>query len=218
MIEARSVPPRAWTAQSPRRDHHGPAFPDGLLLSTQSDGDVTRLLNRIQSGDPAAAGQLLPLVYEELYRLASGQMRAQGNEHTLQATALLNEAYMRMFGSAPTSLRDSEHFFALAARAMRSVLVDHARAKNSLRRKANGTRVPLDELTKSFEDRSIDLLALDAALEQFAQLDPDLLRVVELHFFAGLPASEIAVMRGVSTRTIERDLITGLAWLRRKMQ
>jgi DNA-directed RNA polymerase specialized sigma24 family protein len=76
----------------------------------------------------------------------------------------------------------------------------------------------LDELTKSFEDRSIDLLALDAALEQFAQLDPDLLRVVELHFFAGLPASEIAVMRGVSTRTIERDLITGLAWLRRKMQ
>src|SRR5262249_33466833 len=129
-----------------------------------------------------------------------------------------NEVYLRMFGSAECSLKDRDHFFALAARAMRQVLVEHARSKNTLKRKANGTCVPLDELTQAFEDRSIDILALNAALERFAVLDPELARTVEMYFYAGLPASEIASMRGVSARTIERDIEAARAWLRREMR
>src|SRR5262245_55448765 len=169
--------------------------------------DVTRILSRIESGDPSAAEQLLPLVYDELRRLARAQMANERAEHTLQATALVHEAYLRLVagtrhtdldlpgaGSAEPHWDGRGHFFAAAAEAMRRILVEHARARNAIKRGGQHERVELDDfppVTLPGEDFD-DLLELDAALERFAREDPAKAELVKLIYFAGLSLGEAA--------------------------
>jgi DNA-directed RNA polymerase specialized sigma24 family protein len=151
-----------------------------------SAGDATRMLARLRGGDHGAADELLPLVYEELCRLASRYMRGQAPGHTLQTTALVHEAYLRL---------------------------DHARGRRAVKRGGGRQRIPLDEALELFESHSVDLLALDEALGQLAEIDERQRRIVELRFFGGLTAEETAEALTLSTRTVERDWRHARAWL-----
>jgi RNA polymerase sigma-70 factor (ECF subfamily) len=178
------------------------------------DPRITQLLGRMEAGDPEAADLLAPLVYDELRRLAGELMRRQPPGHTLQATALVNEAWLRLAGSDEARWRDHRHFFRVAAKAMRSVLVDHVRRRAALKRARSGERVPLDDVIESCERQSIDLLALEEALERLAGIDVELVRLVELRFFAGLSIPETARVLDVSEPTVERGWRTARAVLR----
>ena len=177
---------------------------------------VTRLLHRMRGGDEQAADELLPLVHDELHRLARGAMAGQRASHTLQPTALLHEAWLRLVG-ADGELRDQEHFLALAATAMRSVLVDHARRRGADKRGGGAEREQLEGLVLAAEEREIDLLALDEALEELAQAEPLLAKLVELRFFGGLGHERIAEHLGRSLRSIERDWAAARDWLRMRL-
>jgi RNA polymerase sigma-70 factor (ECF subfamily) len=155
--------------------------------------------------------QVVPLVYGELHRLASLHMRREQGGHTLQPTALVHEAYARLAASDLT-LQDRKHFFAVASRAMRRILVDHARSRGSLKRGANAARVPLDEGIADPGPRE-EVLELDDALSRLAAVDERKARVVELHYFGGLSYDEIAEVEGVSAATVDRDLRFAKAWL-----
>jgi RNA polymerase sigma factor (TIGR02999 family) len=184
------------------------------------DGDprpVTRLLARLRGGDPLAADELLALVHDELHALARSAMRRQGANHTLQPTALLNEAWIRMAGSGG-ELRDREHFLATAARTMRTVLVDHTRRRRAAKRDAGGERAPLEAVVLEWETDQLDLLALDEALAELETLGPELVHLVELRFFAGLTHPEIAAATGASLRRVERDWAFARDWLRTKLE
>ena len=174
---------------------------------------ITLLLGKVQEGDEAAEQELLPLVYSELYRLAKGQMRDQPQNHTLGATGLVNEAYLRLLGGAGGGWESRRHFLRVAAKAMRSALVDHARRKRSDKRGGKETFTPFDEICAEYEERSLDLLALDEALENLAKKDEELARIVDLKFFAGLENARIAEVLDCSTRTIERGWKTARSWL-----
>ncbi|MCP3919034.1 MAG: sigma-70 family RNA polymerase sigma factor [bacterium] len=178
---------------------------------------TTLLLQRMQDGDAGAAQELLPVVYEELHRLAARAMGRQNQDHTLQATALLNEAWIRLVEAEGGEWNSRNHFLAVAAKAMRSVLVDHARRRGSEKRGGTHGRVELDRALGLFEQRSTDLLALDDALGELAQMDPILARIVELRFFGGLKNSEIAELEGCSLRTVERGWSTARAWLYQRL-
>ncbi|MCK6448763.1 MAG: sigma-70 family RNA polymerase sigma factor [Planctomycetes bacterium] len=175
---------------------------------------VTVLLQRMASGDSAAADELLPVVYTELHDLASGLMRNRGAQHTLQPTALIHEAWLRFSGG---TFENREHFAAVAAKAMRSVLVDHARRKQSEKRGGALERVPLDAVADVFATSAPDMLALDAALERLAQVDPELARIVELRFFAGLSVEETATTLRCSTATVTRGWRVARMWLVREL-
>ena len=163
--------------------------------------------------------ETVALIYHELHRLARRRIRDQRPGHTLQATALVNEAFLRLFGAdgAPSDIRDREHFIARAATAMRSVLIDHARRKNRDKRKGVVEAVPLDSLTGEFADRAVDLLALDEALSRLAEFDAKMARIVELRFFGGLDSVDIARILGVSRRTVEREFKMAREWLRAEL-
>jgi RNA polymerase sigma-70 factor (ECF subfamily) len=180
-------------------------------MSEPSPHTVTLLLRRCSAGEEEALAQVVPLVYGELHRLASIHMRRERIGHTLQPTALVHEAYARLAGSDLT-LQDRKHFFAVASRAMRRILVDHARSRGSLKRGADGTRVPLDEAIAAPAPRE-DVLELDDALTRLAALDERKARVVELHYFGGLSYDEIAEVEAVSAATVDRDLRFAKAWL-----
>jgi len=156
--------------------------------------------------------QVVPLVYGELHRLASLHMRRERGGHTLQPTALVHEAYARLAGSDLT-LQDRKHFFAVASRAMRRILVDHARSRGSLKRGAGAARVPLDEAIAVPETSPEEVLELNDALERLAAVDERKARVVELHYFGGLSYDEIAEVEEVSAATVDRDLRFAKAWL-----
>jgi RNA polymerase sigma-70 factor, ECF subfamily len=174
--------------------------------------DTTRLLERLAAGGQAPA-ELLPLVYGELHRLARRSMRSQASDHTLQPTALVHEAWLRLAaGGTPMSGR--EHFLAVAAKAMRSVLIDHARGRNAKKRDAGRRPEELDAAATEAPRSSRQLLALHEALGELAQIDPPLANLVELRFFGGLGIDELAAMTGVSPRTVKRNLRTARAWLR----
>ncbi len=177
--------------------------------------DVTQLLGRVKNGETEAEEELLPLVYGELYRIAQAQMRDQPAQHTLGATALVHEAYLRMVGGAGASegWESRRHFLRVAAKAMRSTLVDHARKKRSAKRGGDWKPTPLDELCAQYEDRSVDLVALGEALERLAVEDEQLARIVDLRFFCGLENSRIAEVLGCSSRTVERGWSTARSWL-----
>jgi RNA polymerase sigma factor (TIGR02999 family) len=178
-----------------------------------SSGDITRLLARIREGDDRALDELLPLVYGELRRMAGHLLRSERPDHTLQPTALVHEAYMRLVGET-IPLNDRHHFFAIAARAMRRVLVEHARARGRAKRGGDRARITLsDDLIDSKSSDPIDLLALDDALEALARRDARKVRVVELIFFGGLTAAEAAGVLDVTARTVERDWAFARAWL-----
>jgi RNA polymerase sigma-70 factor, ECF subfamily len=180
--------------------------------------EIALLLERVTRGDSDAVSALLEHLYGELHRLAAREMRKERAEHTLQPTALLHEAYLKLIGTRENvHFENRAHFMALAARAMRSILVDHARRKKAVRRTAPGERVSEEGLVAEFEERAIDLLALDAALEKLQANDPRMVRIVELRFFGGLSIEETAQAVGTSTRTVERELMTARAWLRKEI-
>jgi RNA polymerase sigma factor (TIGR02999 family) len=173
------------------------------------------LLQRLNDGDATASEELLRIVYAELHGIARRAMAREPDGHTLQPTALLNEAWIRLFDSVEKDWEGHSHFLGVAARAMRSVLVDYARRRNAEKRGGGGDRVQLDvaEAVASFEQRGTDLVALDAALAELAEVDPDLARIVELRFFGGLKHPEIAKVVGTSLRSVERGWSTARAWL-----
>ena len=181
--------------------------------------EATQLLQRASQGDRAAAEALLPVLYEELHGVAERAMRGERDDHTLQPTALVHEAYMRVMGGAETpDWEDRGHFVRLAARAMRNVLVDHARARKAVRRGEGQKPAPLDGLLAYFEERELDVVELHETLEKLYTTDEALGRIVELRFFAGLTIEETAKALGVSTPTIERHWRVARMWLRRELE
>jgi len=176
-------------------------------------GEVTRLLGELKSGRPEAEAKLIPLVYNHLYRLAAGYMRRERPDHTLQATALVNEAYLRLVSQEGRGWQDQAHFFGVAARLMRQILVEHARARGAQRRGGALQRIPLDEALEFSPEKSRDLIVLDDALESLEWLDPQQARVVELRFFGGLTVEETAEVLGISPRTVKRDWRVARLWL-----
>ena len=183
-----------------------------------SDPHTTLLLNRLARGDAAAADEVLPRVYDELRDIAGAYMRRQGPASTLQATALVNEAWLRVAGAGELDFGCRSQFLALAARAMRSVLVDAARARAAEKRGGGAQRVTLFESIGADGPTDVDLLALDEALEALSERDPEAVRVVELRFFGGLSHPEIADATGSSLRTVERRWWLARAWLRGELQ
>jgi RNA polymerase sigma factor (TIGR02999 family) len=185
-------------------------------MSASSDS-VTRLLVDVRLGRRDALDRLLPLVHDELHRIAAGYMRRERADHTLQPTALVNEAYLRLVDQRDVEWRDRAHFLGVAAQLMRMILVDHARARRAAKRAGGAERVPLDETVLVGGERDIDLLALDEALGRLAAFDAGLCRVVELRYFGGLTTRETAEVLGVSPATVEREWATARGWLRREL-
>jgi RNA polymerase sigma factor (TIGR02999 family) len=180
--------------------------------------EVTRILSAIEEGDPNAAGELLPLVYEELRQLAAHKMAQEAAGQTLQPTALVHEAYLRLVGGEEGQHWDSRgHFFAAAAEAMRRILVENARRKQAVKHGGGTRRVPLDEFHRVAESPE-DLLALDEALTRFAAEEPDKARLVHLRFFAGLSAPDAAAALGISLATAGRWWAFARAWLYTDLQ
>jgi RNA polymerase sigma factor (TIGR02999 family) len=176
--------------------------------------DVTRLLNQIEQGDPNAAEQLLPLVYDELRILATAKLRHEKPGQTLQATALVHEAYLRLLDVDEDRNWDSRgHFFAAAAEAMRRILVDNARRKASLKRGGDLDRIDLPEIAQGSEQKQIDLLALDEALSGLEQKHPENAQIIKLRFFAGLSLEDTAQAMGISRATAQRKWAYARAWL-----
>jgi RNA polymerase sigma factor (TIGR02999 family) len=184
----------------------------------ESSGEVTRLLDRLSKGEQAAADELLPLIYAQLHDLASSLMAGRRPGDTLQPTALVHEAYLKLLPGRVAHWRDHEHFLALAAKAMRSVLVDHARRRRAQKRGDDGKPLSLDEaILLAFEGRATDLLALEEALERLSVVSERAARVVELRFFGGLGTDEIARSLEITPRTVERDWRTARAWLHQEL-
>jgi RNA polymerase sigma factor (TIGR02999 family) len=181
-----------------------------------ADGNVTRLLEQMRHGDAAAQEQLLPLVYDELRKIAAGYMRREREGHTLQPTALVNEAYLRLVKQPDVDWQNRAHFFGVAAQFMRRILVDHARRKNAGKR--GGVKVTLDEAMASTEGRDDVVLGVDRALEKLSRLDARQSRIVELRFFAGLSVEETALVLGVAPRTVNREWRMAQAWLRNELE
>jgi RNA polymerase sigma factor (TIGR02999 family) len=177
-------------------------------------GEVTRLLQAIDGGDPHAAAELLPLVYDELRRLAAQKLASEPPGQTLQATALVHEAYLRLVGQGWDG---RGHFFAAAAEAMRRILVEQARRKKAGKRGGGRARVSLDDVEPAAPELREDVLALDAALTRLATADPSAARLVELRYFAGLSIPEAAQALGISPRTADRLWAYARAWLHREV-
>lgn len=191
------------------------------MASEAPPTSITALLRNWRDGRPGAEESLFAFVYEELRRLASGRLRHERPEHTLQPTALVHEAWLRLAGNEEVEWQSRAHFFGIAARLMRQILIDHARARLAARRQG-GLRVDLtgnagavDEAAK--DPAIVDVLAIHEALERLAAFDDRRARVLELRFFAGLERKEIAEALGISERMVKRDLVLAQAWLRREL-
>ncbi len=181
--------------------------------------DVTRMLSAIEQGDPHAAEQLLPLVYEELRRLAAAKLAQETPGQTLQATALVHEAYLRLIDTDKASAwHNRGHFFAAAAEAMRRILIDQARTKQSQRRGGGRQRIDLEHVDVAAAEPHLDLLALDEVLERFEQLDPIKARLVKLRYFAGLSIPQAAEVLGVSSSTADRYWAYARAWMHAELK
>lgn len=180
--------------------------------------DVTQLLQQWQTGNEAAMEQLMPLVYEELRRLAHGHLQRERADHTLNTTALVHEAYLNLVGQADLAWQNRAHFFGIASRVMRRVLIWYARRRNTDKRGGGQRNVELDEAAGFSENRLEELLALDQALQKLEALDERLCRVVECRYFGGLNVKETAEALNISPATVKRDWQTARAWLRRTLQ
>lgn len=181
-----------------------------------SGTDVSVLLRAWSGGDQTALGRLTPIVYRELHRLAGRYMRRERPGHSLQTTALVNEAYMRLVGYTRMRWQDRAHFFAVAAQVMRRILVEHARRHN-LKRGGDVPHVALDEAALVGADADVDLVALDDAMTALARVDPRKMQVVEMRFFGGLSVEETAEVLGISPVTVKRDWRMAKAWLYREL-
>lgn len=181
--------------------------------------DVTRILSQIEQGDPAATEQLLPLVYQELRKLASRNLARESADQTLQATALVHEAFLRLVDQTnPLRWENSRHFFAAAAEAMRRIMVDAARRKRSLKRGGDVEREPYDDVNLAVPEPDVDLCDLDHALAELQKVDPQAYQLVHLRYFAGLTSVQAAEMMGISPRTADRIWAYARAWLRKAMR
>jgi RNA polymerase sigma factor (TIGR02999 family) len=181
-------------------------------------GDLTQLLSDMR-GEKEAAAKLFPLVYSELHRVAAGMMRRERPGHTLQPTAVVHEAYMRLIAGTHPTLENRAHFFALAARAMRQVLVDHARRKLAARRGGEiRPNVELDDNLALSPQQSEEVLAIHEALEQLQELDPRQAQIVEMHYFAGNGVEEIASVLSIGERTVKRELQSARLFLKKQLE
>ena len=175
--------------------------------------DVTLLLQQVANGNQEAAARLIPVVYGELHRLAQRHFRLERPDHTLQPTALVHEAFLKLVAQRDANWQNRAHFFAVASHLMRRILVDYARRRLRGKRGGKHTRLPLDNVSVISRDRCDELLALDESLDKLAKLDPRQSRVVELRFFGGLSVEEAAKVLGVSSKTVKREWSTAKAWL-----
>jgi RNA polymerase sigma factor (TIGR02999 family) len=186
-------------------------------MSQHTPESVTQLLERWSGGDRAALDELMPLVYDELRRLAGNYLRRERADHTLEPTALVNEAYLLLVGQRSTRWQNRAQFIGVAANMMRRILVSYARAHNAAKRGGQHFTVSLGEADRFGERPDVDLLAVHEALERLAAIDPQQARVVELKFFGGLTIEETAEVLGVSHTTVETDWKMARAWLRREL-
>ena len=197
----------------------------GTSKPQANGGDVTKLLVRVRRGEHDAEEQLIELVYDELRGIAAGYMQWERNEHSLQPTALVHEAYLRMIGQRSKSWKNRAHFFAVAALLMRQILVDHARRHNAVKRGDGQRPVNLDSsiVLRSPQaaidpDESADLIALDDALTELAAASPRQAQIIQMRFFAGMSRKEMAEAVGVSERTVDRELAAAQAWLTKRLR
>jgi RNA polymerase sigma-70 factor, ECF subfamily len=186
------------------------------VASGQADAQITLLLRRVREGDRAALEALVPLVYDELHRLASNHMHGDRFSVTLQPTALINEAFLRVFGNSVPSFNDRAHFLGIVSRVMRQVLVDHARRRQAQKR-GSGLQVSLDDVAERAGRPAVDLLAINDVLERLGREDPRLLTLVEMRFFAGMTAEETAEALGESVNVVRHHLRYALTCLRRDL-
>jgi RNA polymerase sigma factor (TIGR02999 family) len=187
------------------------------IVGADSPHNVTDLLKSWGAGDQQALNALMPLVYKELRRLARHYLRGESAEQTLQSTALVHEAYLRLVGWNDVEWQNRAHFFGVAAQMMRRVLVDRARERQAAKRGSGGIKLTIDRAVEVSADEGIDLHALDQALTRLEQLDAQQCRIVELRFFGGLSIEEAATALGVSTPTVKRSWRAARAWLRREL-
>jgi len=186
-------------------------------MTELSPGQATQLLIDWSGGDTAALEKLTPLIYDELHRLAHRFLRRERGGHTLQTTALVNEAYLRLVNQRNLRWQNRAHFFAIAAHVMRRILIDYARRRRYAKRGGGAPHVSLDEVAVLSEERAADLIALDEALDSLASIDPQQSRVVELRFFGGLTVKETAEVLKLSHDMVKREWSTAKAWLYREM-
>jgi RNA polymerase sigma factor (TIGR02999 family) len=187
-------------------------------MAEPSTHDVTRLLKAWSDGDQTALTELMPTVYAEIRKLARSYLRRERADHTLQATALVHEAYMRLVDQRAVRWQNRAHFFGIAAQIMRRILVDHARAQKADKRGSGETPVVLDEALEVAAGHRLDFVALDDALKALAELDPRQARIVELRFFGGLSIEETAEVTQLSPATIKREWAGARTWLRRELE
>lgn len=217
--------------QRPQAQSKAPPRPIALAFLPDAPlVEISHLLDLAQSGDQAARDELLGVLYDELHGIARRHMRGQPQDHTLQATALVNEAWMRMSPARdlgtqandeearPSKWNDRQHFLALASRAMRCVLVDHARKQNAQKRQEPGERMALDRVLVVYENRAMDLDSLDKALTELEAFDPEMAQVIELRFFGGLDMQSIADQLELPKRTLERRWLAARSWLKARIQ
>lgn len=179
--------------------------------------DVTLALERVRRGDTSAVELLLPQVYDQLRAIAARQLSGERPDHTLQATALVHEAYLKLVRQTQVEWQGRAHFFAVASSAMRRILVDHARTVNADKRGGGSRRVDLAEAEALLQRRSVDVFALDQAMTRLAETEPQAARVVEMRFFGGATEVEIAEVLGISDRTVRRHWVFARAWLFREL-
>lgn len=187
------------------------------MISSPAREDVTRMLIDWSGGDPEAPARLMPLVYEELRQLARQYLQRERPDHTLQATGLVHEAYLRLVDQSTTTWQNRAHFFGVAAQVMRRILVDYARSHRAEKRGGGWDKLVFDEALAPSAERSIDLVALDDALKDLLAFDPRQSQIVELRFFGGLTNEEIGEILDVSPRTVKREWRMAKAWLRREI-
>lgn len=187
-------------------------------IGTESHPPITELLHQMRGGDESARGELMSVVYQALHRIAESQLRRERPDHTLQPTALVNEAYLKLFGHSEIQFADRAHFFAVVSRAMRRILVDHARARAAARR--NGEKVLLDtsiEFEADVGSEPMELLGLDLALDALSRERSSLAELIEMRYFGGMTAEETAEVVGRSVHVVRHELRLAHAWLRREL-
>jgi RNA polymerase sigma factor (TIGR02999 family) len=185
-------------------------------VSAKTPEPITVLLEQWKAGDSGALAALIPLVYQELHQLAAHYLRMERRDHTLQSTALINEAYMRLAGQQPRGIENRAHFLGVAAHLMRQVLVDHARARRAAKRDP-GIRIALRDGDHPLVSGDVDTIALDAAMNKLGHLDLELCQIAEMRLFGGLSVQESATVLGVSPATIKREWAAAKAWLSREL-
>ena|SRR5829696_5141491 len=182
-----------------------------------SDSDLTHLLHSWSQGDPAALERLVPLIFEDLRRMARRHLQGERAGHTLQPTALVNEVYVKLMDQRDPDWQNREHFFAIASRIMRRILIDYGKARQTHKRGKDSVKVPIDEALGLAQDQGTDYAALNDALDRLAEIDPRQARIVELHNFFGFEHKEIAEILGISETTSKREWRTARLWLYREL-